>query len=207
MKQTNHEIQQNQELYDMLVEARQAMTFSKKDAEIDMPDKDEEWKRLVSFSEKTQTDAKETAHQPSVPLKRRLKPQAAIIIGCLFLAGISFAAIHYLSKDKAEQRVENQAITIKETTKSATDGSKTLVVKPAEAEPIVFQDVELQKILETVSDYYKVHVEYQNAHARTVRFYLQWDQKEGLDVLIDKLNHFEKVHITLDSAGNLMTVE
>jgi hypothetical protein len=29
-------------------------------------------------------------------------------------------------------------------------GVKTLVVKPAEAEPIVFQDVELQKILETV---------------------------------------------------------
>jgi hypothetical protein len=71
---------------------------------IDMPDKDEEWKTIGFLSPKRpKRTAKETAHQPSAPLKRWLKPQAAIIIGCLFLAGIFFLLLSIiLSKDKAE---------------------------------------------------------------------------------------------------------
>jgi len=207
MKQTNHEIQQDQGLYDMLVETRQAMTFGKSDEKIDLPDVEEEWKKLSSLSEKTSISSKKTDHQPSFSLRHFLKPHAAAIIGFFFLAGISFAAIHYLSKENNRQRIEYHPSTLNKTIKPVAKKRQTLVVNPMQAEPVVFQDVELQKILETIADYYKVHVEYRNASARKVRFYLQWDKEEGLDAIVGKLNHFEKVHITLNSEENLLIIK
>jgi hypothetical protein len=206
MKQTNNEIQHDEELYDMLVETRQAMTFDKKDEEIGMPDIDEEWKKFSSLKE-VANGSKETAQKPSHSLRRLIKPQAAAVIGFIFLTGISFAAINYFSKGDDKHHSEKPTLTVKKASTSAAKESGTLVVKPVKAEPVIFQNVELQKILETISSYYKVRVEYKNIDARKVRFYLQWDKEEGLNALVDKLNHFEKVHITLDSEGNILTVE
>ena len=40
-------------------------------------------------------------------------------------------------------------------------------------------------------------VEFKNEAARTLRFYLQWEADDTLQEIIDKINHFEKVHLTL----------
>lgn len=49
-----------------------------------------------------------------------------------------------------------------------------------------------------VSDNYNVKVEFKNNDARTIRFYLQWESDNTLQEIIDKINHFEKVRLTLN---------
>ena len=59
-------------------------------------------------------------------------------------------------------------------------------------------NVELQQIMKYVSDNYNIKVEFKNNDARTIRFYLQWEADNTLQEIIDKINHFEKVRLTLN---------
>jgi len=61
--------------------------------------------------------------------------------------------------------------------------------------------------LKRIAQKSNVKVEYRNPSAAHVRFYLQWDSKDTLQDIIDKLNHFEKVHVSFDEANQLLIVE
>jgi hypothetical protein len=57
--------------------------------------------------------------------------------------------------------------------------------------------VELQQIMQYITDGYGVKVVFKNKTAQTIRFYLQWEADDTLLEIINKINHFEKVHLTL----------
>ena len=69
---------------------------------------------------------------------------------------------------------------------------------PTKQTPVIFNNVELQQIMQYIADGYDVKVEYKNEATRTLRFYLQWEADDTLQEIIDKINHFEKVHLTLN---------
>ena len=46
-----------------------------------------------------------------------------------------------------------------------------------------------------------------NQAAAHIRFYLQWDSKDSLQDIIDKINHFDKVHLSFDEANQMLIVE
>lgn len=73
--------------------------------------------------------------------------------------------------------------------------------------PVVFEDIELSGILEYIADKMQVKVEYRNQAAAHIRFYLQWDSKDSLQDIIDKINHFDKVHLSFDEANQMLIVE
>ena len=47
--------------------------------------------------------------------------------------------------------------------------------------------------------YYEVKVEYKSADARDLRFYYEWNRKTGIESVLDDLNQFAKVNITLNN--------
>ena len=61
-----------------------------------------------------------------------------------------------------------------------------------------FENVELQQILQELSDYYHVSVEFRNEKVRHIRLYTKWDPSAPLKQIIERLNGFEKVNIRLD---------
>ena len=61
----------------------------------------------------------------------------------------------------------------------------------------IFEDVELQQILQELSDHYHVGVEFRNEQSRHIRFYTKWDTTAPLKQIIERLNGFEKVSIQL----------
>jgi hypothetical protein len=69
---------------------------------------------------------------------------------------------------------------------------------PTKQEPVIYNNVELQQIMQCIADGYGVKVVFKNESARTLRFYLQWEADDTLQEIIDKINHFEKVHLTLN---------
>ena len=152
------------------------------DADIPVPDANE---ALEQFQK---------AHVVAKPTTTWYK-MAASFIGILMLSGIAYATInHFIMEDeKPKVAVTERKPDIKKVEK--TYGMEVLPTKKA---PVEFKNVELQQIMKFVSDSYHIKVEFKNNNARTIRFYLQWETDNTLQEIIDKINHFEKVRLTLN---------
>lgn len=146
-------------------------------------------------------------------LKIKLHPWmkiAAAFVGLLMLSGISYAAYHVASQHTENESIVAEADSVKadklakEKTTSDLDWIK---IEPTKKAPVIFENAELSTILKYIADKANVKVEYRNPSAAHVRFYLQWDSKDTLQDIIDKLNHFEKVQVSFDEANQLLIVE
>jgi hypothetical protein len=148
---------------------------------VPMPDANEEWERF------------QRSH-----LQRRSKgwmQVAASIVGVLMLSGIAYATInHFIMEDEKP----NTAVTERKPDIRKEKDAHGVAMVPTKKAPVIFNNVELQQIMQYVTDGYGVKVEFKNKAARTIRFYLQWDADDTLQEIIDKINHFEKVHLTLN---------
>ena len=63
---------------------------------------------------------------------------------------------------------------------------------------MLFEDAELQTILQQVGEYYQKKVVFSNDSTRHIRLYIKWNQAESANEMIERLNNFEKVNIKLD---------
>ena len=148
-----------------------------------MPDANEEWAKF------------QAAH---VAPQRRTKGWmqiAAAIVGVLMLSGITYAAISHFIITEEKPKV---AITERKPDVKRVEQTYGVEMAPTKKAPVIFNNVELQQIMQYVADGYDVKVEFKNKGARTIRFYLQWEAEDTLQEIIDKINHFEKVHLTLN---------
>ena len=140
-------------------------------------------------------DAEEALARMTNPRQRGWYRIAAMFIGVLMLSGIAYATInHFIVED------EQPKVAIMERKPDIEKVEKTYGVEKnkKKKEPVIFNNVELQQIMQYVADGYSVKVEFRNKAARTIRFYLQWEADDTLQEIIDKINHFEKVHLTLN---------
>lgn len=126
--------------------------------------------------------------------QRPLMRWAAIIIGVLMLSGITYAAMHIVSNIETKPKV---AITNRKPDMKKVKKTYGIEAAPTKQEPVIYNNVELQQIMQYIADGYSVKVEFKNEAVRTLRFYLQWEADDTLQEIIDKINHFEKVHLTL----------
>lgn len=134
----------------------------------------------------------------------------AVFVGLLMLSGVSYAAYHAISRyiDNEDVAVEvNKAKSDNTVDKNTAANQDWMKAETTMKTPVVFEDAELSAILKYIADKTKVKVAYRNTSAAHVRFYLQWDSKDSLQDIIDKINHFEKVHVSFDEANQLLIVE
>ena len=68
-----------------------------------------------------------------------------------------------------------------------------------------FNNVELQKIMQQLSQDFGVKVVFKNEATRNLRFYLKWEANDSIQDILNHINHFEKVHLTL--SDNTITIE
>ena len=120
---------------------------------------------------------------------------AAMFIGVLMLSGITYAAISHFMVTEEKPKV---AVTERKPDVKRVEQTYGVEMAPTKKEPVIFNNVELQQIMQYVADGYDVKVEFKNKAARSIRFYLQWEAEDTLQEIIDKINHFEKVHLTLN---------
>ena len=118
-----------------------------------------------------------------------------MFIGVLMLSGIAYATINHFIVEDEQPKV---AITERKPDIEKVEKTYGVEMTPTKKEPVIFNNVELQQIMQYVADGYSVKVEFRNKAARTIRFYLQWEADDTLQEIIDKINHFEKVHLTLN---------
>ena len=191
-------VAENQELLALTKQA-----FIKREVENESVPVDEEWQKFAA-EHADELDALEKDEPPTATIKKLMGlfpyKVAASIIGIVFTVGVAFAAIHIVrmvSHSKPQAMQAEQTISAKPTSILPTDTIKTDTT--ANAKPIVFDNVALDKMLPQIASYYNKEVEFQNADARQLRFYFVWKQDETLDVVLHRLNLFESITVELKS--------
>ena len=197
-------VAENQELLALTKQA-----FVKREVEKESVPVDEEWEKFAAeHADELEALEKDEPRTATITRLMGILPYkvAASIIGILFTAGVAFAAIHIVrmvSNPKPQAIQTEQTISAKPTSALPTDTVKTDTT--ANAKPIVFDNVALDKMLPQIASYYNKGVEFQNADARQLRFYFVWKQDETLDVVLHRLNLFES--ITIELKDNKIVVE
>ena len=149
-----------------------------------------EWEK---FAAKNFDEGNETQH--GYPFKK----MAASFIGILLVSGMAFAAIHIVrmaGSQKAETVQAEQPVSYKPSTALPADTVKTDTTTTEQ--PVVFDNVPLEKMLTEIAAYYHVKVSFQNDDARQLRFHFVWKREDGLGHAIEKLNRFESLSVRLD---------
>lgn len=53
-------------------------------------------------------------------------------------------------------------------------------------------------MLDEMARYYGVTVEYHNTDAKQLRFYYEWNSEDGLNKVLNELNHSQQMSLSLD---------
>ena len=162
---------------------------------IPVPDVEEEWRQFKSQRQR----------------RRRQNPVmrwAAIIVTIAALSGITYAAIQHFWK-AGDVKEDIPAAVSQITTMQEAEGQEAVPPMVEKNDTIrqdqQFNNVELQQIMQQLSHDYGVKVVFKNEATRTLRFYLKWEANDSIQDILNRINHFEKVHLTL--SGETVTIE
>ena len=218
------------EMYQQMVETREAIDYQKSKEKMVMPPVAEEWERLKRLKSEERrvkseefncytndytTSSKQNAHgNPSTKFFSLWSPmrKVAAIVAVLIVSGITFAAIHLATRSHQENATTP---TEKMTVLSDSIQQGSAIAKASSTEkadsislqklPLVYENAELQAILTPIAQHFQLKVVYQTEASRHIRLYLQLTEGMSLDDIIELMNHFEKVNIRHE--GETLIVE
>ena len=180
-----------------------------------VPDVDEAWQQFTQRSTPNSNDNPNS--KLLTPHSKLLTPNskrpmhawrkvAAMLIGILTLSGIAFAAVRIVRQAQHEER----PVTAAEKSRSAITVSQGHTADTiAKAEPVVFDNVPLDSIVKDIASYHHLDMDLQNERLRAgasagmqasgLRFYFVWNQDDSLKEVIEKLNMFEQVNLSVEN--------
>lgn len=130
---------------------------------------------------------------------------AAVFVGCILLAGITYAAIRIVQ--------ERTPMPIAETQTAETIGGNTAKTASVEAtdtvaqrdNTVTFDNEELVAVLTTMSEHYNTKVAFENEQAKHIRLFLVWDKRLPITEVVEMLNKYDRINI--EFVDNVLTVK
>lgn len=178
------------EVYDML---RKTADASAAVPEINL---DDEWRRF---------EAKQPKRSPvilrwlSFMASRNAAAVVIALVGTLAVVAATIGVTHYFIADKELTQTE-QTEPQKQTAIADSNVAPTDTI-PAETTPlpetIVFKGENLGKILADMAGYYGMTVKFNQDAVKSLQLYFEWDQSLTLNEVVEQLNNFEQINITL----------
>ena len=164
----------------------------------DTPDVDAEWEKFAASHSEELEILDEGEYKPR--LRAYLAPRkiAASFIGVLLASGIAFAAIQVvrnISTPKPQQPTTEQTTDINPVAPLPADTVQTDTIP---VEPYIFNNVPLDSMLTTIAVAHNMQVEFENESARELRFHFVWKREDSLSRVVEKLNTFEAVNISIE---------
>ena len=123
------------------------------------------------------------------------KKLAAMFISILVLSGIAYAAIHIVSQSRQTQQTEQASVKVRHQqtiTESQAAPVDTLALT------YVFENVPLGEIIKDIVLYYHKAADIKNEQAHNLRLYYKWDRTATIESVVDDLNHFNHVNISIE---------
>ena len=129
---------------------------------------------------------------------------AASFVGVLLVSGIAFAAIQIVRYTQQHTPKTEEVInTPKSANVTPVDTLTTDTI--ATPQPIIYDNIPLEKMLPEIAAHYDAKVTFVNDEARQLRFYFMWHPQKGIDKVVSDLNQFERLNVTLND--NQITVK
>lgn len=189
-------------------QAREVYDMMRKTADVSAPvpeiNLDEEWQRF---------EAKQREHKPFI---LRLLPflasrnAAAVVLalaGTLAVVAATIGVTHYIGA-RQELAQTQQTEQQEQTVVANTDIAPTDTI-PVEKVPlpqtILFKGETLETILADIARYYGATVKFNQNAAKSLQLYFEWNQALPLNEVVEQLNNFEQINITL--TDNVLTVK
>ena len=182
------------ETYRLMVEAKRSSRHRQARESVDV---DAAWQR---FDQRLQAKHKPFG-QMRAPITSRL---VASMTGVLLASGIALAAIHIV---RQHQKVEAPKTEVAEsvTNPAATAPADTLARDTTATQPVVYDNIPLEKMLPEIAAHYDAQVTFANDDARQLRFRFVWNPQSGIDQVVSDLNQFQRLSVT--RKGNQITVD
>ncbi len=193
------------EAYRLLVEAKR----SYRDQSETPVDVDAAWQRF----ERERLDGKDEAQsvRPSSSLHTVFRKAAAIIISVILVGGIALAAIHIVGKLQRPQPAQEQSAQPSSATAPVGDRPQsdsivadTLATATDTLQVVTYDNIPLGDMLPEIAAFYSdgtagdaIDVVFRNEETSKFRFHFVWNRTQTLDRVVDDLNHFERIHVTL----------
>lgn len=181
-------------------DAREVYEMLRKTADISAPvpeiNIDEEWRCF---------EAKQPKRRPvilrwlSFMASRNAAAVVTALVGTLAVVAATIGVTHYFNANKEMAQTE-QTEPQKQTAIADSNVAPTDTI-PAETTPlpetIVFKEENLERILADMAGYYGVTVKFNQDAAKSLLLYFEWDQSLPLNEVVEQLNNFEQINITL----------
>lgn len=161
-----------------------------------VPDIEAEWKKF-------ETNRRISASALYTWLTRRFSRNAAasIAIGIASLtavAAIVGVGIHHINHNQESTVSEETAMSVTVIGMSQPDTITSFEVKEDVAsETVVLEDEPLDAMMSMIAAYYGVKVVFKDDSSKTLRFYFRWNQALTVEEVVDRLNNFQQIHMTL----------
>lgn len=170
-----------------------------------MVDINEEWER---FSQRQHLSDEDTAGsvigiQQNSARKSSWRKTAASIAGFVLISGIAFAAIHtYIKRSQEPMQIANgsqtEVIAQDSVRKDASKDSLAQVKAEKPAIHKTFENIAFDKMIAEIAAYYDMQVKFDNAEAKSLRLYYEWDSHSSIESIVKELNQFENVNIEIE---------
>jgi len=181
-------------------EAREVYDILRKTADASAPvseiNLDDEWRRF---------EAKQPKRSPillrwqSFMASRNAAAVVIALVGTLAVVAATIGVTHYFNANKEMAKTE-QAEPQKQTAIANANVAPTDTI-PAETTPlpetIVFKGENLERILADIAGYYGATVKFDQDAAKSLKLYFEWNQSLPLNEVVEQLNNFEQINITL----------
>ena len=171
------------EQFELLVLTKQA--FVRREANEETVSVEEEWQKFK-------------AQQLPTDKSLRWMKIAASFIGVLLVSGIAFAAIRMMSS--SSHKTENQQATVVANSQLSPSNAQYAETDTIVTQPKIhtFNNVPLDSMLNEIADYYQYTVDIRNEEAHTLRLFFRWNRQADVKSVVEELNNFEHIHITVD---------
>lgn len=178
------------EVYDML---HKAADVSAPVPEINI---DDEWR---SFEAKQPKRIPLIFRWLSFVASRNAAAVVIALVGTLAVVAATIGVTHYFIADKEQAQTE-QTEPQKRTNIANANVAPTDTI-PSETTPlpetIVFKGENLERILADIAEYYGATAKFNQDAAKSLKLYFEWDQSLPLNEVVEQLNNFEQINITL----------
>ena len=203
------------ELYTLMSMTQSAVDAARSDKEVTDEMIDGEWQRLNekaivrSAEERLLPEGRKNSEKfatasPVAKSHSSLMKIAASFIGVLLVSGIAFAAIQIVKHTKQDTPKTEEVInTPKPANVTPTNTLTTDTI--ATPQPVIYDNVSLEKMLLEIAAHYDVNVTFVNDEARQLRFRFVWHPQKGINQVVNDLNQFERLTVTLND--NQITVK
>ena len=123
---------------------------------------------------------------------------AASFIGVLLVSGIAFAAIRMMSS--SSHKAENQQVTTTAESQISSSNAQRTETDTIVTQPKIytFNNVPLDSMLNEMAAYYQYTVDIRNEEVHTLRLFFRWNRQADVKSVVEELNSFEHIHITVD---------